>query len=57
MSTTTEPQRRRLTRERLKKKLEVSNFDLNAIFRGAQLTIVGGMLTIYIVFLSFLLPC
>jgi hypothetical protein len=28
--------------EKLKKKLEVSNFEPNAILRGAQLTIVGG---------------
>jgi hypothetical protein len=31
-----------LTKEQLKKKLEVSNFDPNAILRGAQLTVVGG---------------
>lgn len=29
--------------EKLKKKLEIKNFDLNAILRGAQLTVVGGM--------------
>jgi hypothetical protein len=28
--------------EKLKKKLEIKNFDLNAILRGAQLTVVGG---------------
>jgi hypothetical protein len=31
--------------ERLKKKLEVKNFDFNAILRGAQLTVVGGLRT------------
>lgn len=31
-----------LTQENLKKRLAVSNFDLNAILRGAQLTVVGG---------------
>jgi hypothetical protein len=36
-------QRPRLTQEELKKKFEISNFDLNAILRGAQLTVVGGM--------------
>lgn len=35
-------QRPLLTQEQLKKKLEVSNFTLNAILRGAQLTVVGG---------------
>lgn len=30
------------TKEELKKKLEVTNFDPNAILRGAQLTVVGG---------------
>lgn len=29
--------------EKLKKKLEIKNFDLNAILRGAQLTVVGGI--------------
>ena len=28
--------------EKLKSKLDVSNFDPNAIFRGIQLTLVGG---------------
>lgn len=32
-----------LTQEQLKKKLEISQFDPNAILRGAQLTVVGGM--------------
>lgn len=36
-------QRPLLTQEELKKKFEISNFDLNAILRGAQLTVVGGM--------------
>lgn len=31
-----------LTPEQLKKKLEITNFDPNAIIRGAQLTVVGG---------------
>jgi hypothetical protein len=35
-------QRPLLTQEQLKKKLEVTNFDPNAILRGAQLTVVGG---------------
>ena len=30
------------TQEQLKKKLEITNFDPNAILRGAQLTVVGG---------------
>ena len=33
-----------LTQEQLKKKLEISNFDPNAILRGAQLTVVGGQI-------------
>jgi hypothetical protein len=37
-----QPQRPLLTQEELKKKFEISNFDLNAILRGAQLTVVGG---------------
>ena len=37
-------QRPLLTQEQLKKKLAVSNFDPNAILRGAQLTVVGGQL-------------
>ena len=28
--------------QKLKKKFDVKNFDLNAILRGAQLTVVGG---------------
>lgn len=32
-----------LTKEQLKKKLEISNFDPNAILRGAQLTVVGAL--------------
>jgi hypothetical protein len=35
-------QRPLLTPEELKKKLDISNFDPNAILRGAQLTVVGG---------------
>lgn len=35
-------QRPLLTQEQLKKKLEITNFDPNAILRGAQLTVVGG---------------
>jgi hypothetical protein len=38
-----QPQRPLLTQEELKKKFEISNFDLNAILRGAQLTVVGGI--------------
>lgn len=37
-----QPQRPLLTREQLEKKLKASNFDPNAILRGAQLTVVGG---------------
>ncbi|PMD42400.1 transmembrane protein-like protein UsgS [Hyaloscypha variabilis F] len=36
-------QRPLLTQEELKKKLEVTNFDPNAILRGAQLTVVGAL--------------
>ncbi|KAG0647363.1 hypothetical protein D0Z07_7120 [Hyphodiscus hymeniophilus] len=36
-------QRPILTQEELKKKLQVSNFDPNAILRGAQLTVVGAL--------------
>ncbi|PMD67352.1 uncharacterized protein K444DRAFT_516252 [Hyaloscypha bicolor E] len=36
-------QRPLLTQEQLKKKLEVTNFDPNAILRGAQLTVVGAL--------------
>lgn len=39
-------QRPILSQEELKKKLAVSNFDPNAILRGAQLTVVGGELEI-----------
>lgn len=35
-------QRPLLTREQLEEKLKASNFDPNAILRGAQLTVVGG---------------
>ena len=38
----TRSQRPLLTQEHLKKKLEITNFDPNAILRGAQLTVVGG---------------
>ena len=31
-----------LDRAKLKKQFDVSNFDLNAIIRGFQLTLVGG---------------
>jgi hypothetical protein len=31
-----------LTKEQLKKKLQVSNFHPDAILRGAELTVVGG---------------
>jgi hypothetical protein len=31
-----------VTPEKLKKQLEITNFDPNAILRGAQLTVVGG---------------
>jgi hypothetical protein len=32
-----------VTQEQLKQKLEVTNFDPNAILRGAQLTVVGAL--------------
>jgi len=31
-----------IDKEKLKKKFDVSHFDLNAILRGIQLTLVGG---------------
>lgn len=34
-----------LSSEKLKKKLEISNFHPDAILRGAQLTVVGGIAT------------
>ncbi|KAG9243657.1 transmembrane protein UsgS [Calycina marina] len=36
-------QRSLITKKQLKKRLEVSNFDPNAILRGAQLTVVGAL--------------
>ena len=36
------PQKPLFTQDELKEKLKVSNFDPNAILRGAQLTVVGG---------------
>ena len=44
-----------LTKEQLKKKLEVSNFDPNAILRGAQLTVVGGKFMLYVFTILYLL--
>ena len=32
----------KLDKEELKKALDISHFDINAILRGAQLTLVGG---------------
>jgi hypothetical protein len=32
----------RLDKVKLKKKFDISHFDLNAIIRGVQLTLVGG---------------
>lgn len=43
---TSKPQKPLLTQEQLRKKLAVSNFDPNAILRGAQLTVVGGQPTL-----------
>jgi hypothetical protein len=43
------------TREQLEEKLNASNFDPNAILRGAQLTVVGGQHECLTTFLSFLL--
>lgn len=34
--------RPRLDKAKLKQKFDVSNFDLNAVIRGIQLTLVGG---------------
>ena len=31
-----------LDKEKLKKKFDISNFDINAVLRGIQLTLVGG---------------
>ncbi len=31
-----------LDKEKLKKKFDISNFDINAVIRGIQLTLVGG---------------
>lgn len=49
-------QRPILTQEELKKKLAVSNFDPNAILRGAQLTVVGGLSLHLVVQLQLPLP-
>lgn len=38
------PQIPHLDKSKLKKSFDVSHFDLNAIIRGVQLTLVGGML-------------
>lgn len=35
-----------LDKDKLKHKLDVSHFDFNAILRGAQLTMVGGMFSL-----------
>lgn len=35
----------RIDKDKLKKELDVSNFDPNAVLRGAQLTLVGGTAT------------
>jgi hypothetical protein len=40
MSTTNRPH---IDKDKLKQKLDVSHFDLNAILRGVQLTLVGGV--------------
>lgn len=37
------PQLDELDKEKLKKAFDISNFDLNAVIRGIQLTLVGGM--------------
>lgn len=39
MSTIQKPH---IDKDKLKQKLDVSHFDLNAVLRGAQLTLVGG---------------
>lgn len=43
MSETRVPKLDAADKEKLKKAFDVSHFDLNAILRGAQLTLVGGM--------------
>lgn len=40
----------------LKKKLEISNFDINAIVRGAQLTVVGGRHGVFMLSIATLIP-
>jgi hypothetical protein len=35
-------QRPHIDKEQLKEKFDISNFDLNAVLRGVQLTLVGG---------------
>lgn len=37
------PQLGKLDKEELKKAFDISHFDLNAVLRGVQLTLVGGM--------------
>lgn len=37
------PQLDKLDKEELKKAFDLSHFDFNAILRGIQLTLVGGM--------------
>jgi len=37
-----QPQKPLLDQEKLKRKLQVSQFDPNALLRGAWLTVVGG---------------
>jgi hypothetical protein len=32
-----------IDKEKIKKAFDVSHFDINAVLRGAQLTLVGGM--------------
>lgn len=34
-----------IDKEKLKEKFDTSHFDINAVIRGAQLTLVGGMHT------------
>lgn len=43
----------KLDKEDLKKAFDLSHFDLNAVIRGVQLTLVGGMFYLYLFYLYF----
>jgi hypothetical protein len=42
MSSPKRPSQVDIDKEKLKQKFDISNFDLNAVLRGTQLTLVGG---------------